>query len=81
MPESEPSLLALYEWTCRVEDELEDLKGSFPESFQTDRSRLVMSLTCLGVGLELALRLPRRTGRPAPNKSVLPPRPLPRTPN
>lgn len=58
--ESDVTLWELYDWTCRVEEELADLKSAFPDVLKPDRNRLVASLSCLRVSLEL-----RVTSRPA----------------
>lgn len=80
MLESEASLVSLYDWTIRCEEELHELQSAFPEVMRADRDRLVMSFRCLRIGLEIRVksfpkreRIQRRP--PAPPK--LPP-PLPR---
>lgn len=63
MAEANLTIYELYEWVCRADDELQDIKASFPESLSADRSRLVMSFSCLRVSLELRVRHPS-TKRP-----------------
>lgn len=56
MQDSDVTLVALYDWTCRIEHELRDLQSSFPECLKDDRNRLVMSLRCLRISCEVRIR-------------------------
>lgn len=58
MSEAGSTLVTLFDWTCRVQDELDDLKSAFPEVLRADRTRLLMSLSCLRVSLEIRLKGP-----------------------
>lgn len=52
----ECSLEDLYDWTTRWQDELEELKNAFPEPLKADRNRLVASLSCLRVSIEVRIK-------------------------
>lgn len=64
--ESDATHYELYDWTCRVQEELDDLKASFPDYVRVDRNRLIASLSCLRVSLEVRYTSPLRKGHPAP---------------
>lgn len=68
MDESDLQLLALYDWVCRNEDDMQDLAACFDANLKVDRSRLIMGFRCLRVTLELRVhsRFPQRL-RTAPN--------------
>lgn len=51
-----PTLGELYDWVLRCEEELSQLKSAFPEVLAADRNRLVASLRCCRVSLELRVR-------------------------
>lgn len=57
MPES-PTLSELYDWVRRCEEELAELKAAFPEVLAADRNRLIASIRCCRISLELRMRRP-----------------------
>lgn len=63
--DSDVTLQALYDWTCRMADDLEDLKGSFPDSVKVERNRVIASVQALGCALEFRVMWPFPK-RPAP---------------
>lgn len=65
MPDSELTLEGLYDWACRIEDELEDYKAVFPERLSLERRNCVMSFRCLRISVELMVA-PRMVKRPPP---------------
>lgn len=65
-----PDIHVLYDWVCRMEEELGELKSAFPEVLAADRNRLIASIRCARVSLEVRVRArfpkrPRRSIRAA----------------
>jgi hypothetical protein len=80
MTESEATLSTLYDWVVQCESQLDELKSAFPEWAKNDRTRLLMSFSCLRVTLEVRLkpRFPkRRPTRPTGRTPGDAPSPLP----
>lgn len=61
-----PDVHALYNWTCTMEAELEELKNAFPEFLAVERNRLILAAKFFRISLEVRLqpRFPRRPDRP-----------------
>lgn len=53
------TLVELYDWVCRAEEEFAEIKSAFPEVLAADRNRLVMSFSCARVSLEVRIKPPR----------------------
>lgn len=72
--------LLWYEAVCRYEAELDDLKSAMPEWLKEDRNRLMMSLRCARVSIEVRLfpKFPKRGGARA--TGTAPRDPAPRLP-
>lgn len=63
---SDRDVVAVYDWLCRIEEDLNELKDMIPEVYRADRNRLVGSIRCFRVGLELRVTHhgARRPGTP-----------------
>lgn len=70
MSDADLTLVALYDWTLRAEQELEDLKSCFPEVLRADQNRLVMSFRCLRISLELRVTRPVKKEAGAPSRGA-----------
>lgn len=69
------TLDALYDWACRIEEELDEYKNSFPEVLAADRNRCIASFRCLRISLELRVqaRFPKRADPPRRSTQIDPP--------
>jgi hypothetical protein len=70
MSDSNEVLVALYDAVCRAEEEISELKAAFPEVLHADRNRVLASLSCCRVSLELRVKSPRRNKPDAPSTGV-----------
>lgn len=75
--DSDLTIHALYDWTCRVEDEVLALKSCFPDVLAADRNRLIMSIHCLRISLEIRCKTKDGRRRMAAHQEEAPP-PFPR---